>query len=105
LLGWYVGSPGISEEMIEVMQFTGLHDRNGKEIYEGDVVRWDDASAGKYWRVAEVVCKPGHYTFRTEKHDFDMGSFIYCPDTAAHCNVMEVIGNIHENPDLIKEQS
>ena len=99
---------------IELMQFTGLKDKNGKEIYEGDVVRWDDASVGSYWRAAEVIYEPGHFTFRTipklcvncfkrERHDFKMGSFAYCPDTANYGNVMEVIGNIYENPELITQ--
>lgn len=96
-----------------LMQYTGLLDKNSKEIFESDVIRWDDASGGKYWRVAQVLWgEQGCWVFRTIKgkcincyedysHDFQMGSFIYTPDTSSHGNVMEILGNIYENPDLL----
>jgi uncharacterized phage protein (TIGR01671 family) len=97
-----------------VMQSTGLTDRHGVEIFCGDVVKWDDASGGKYWRVAEVVwSERGCWCFRTipsqcvnccqgERVDFLMGNFIYTPDTGAYGNVMEIIGNLHQHPHLLK---
>jgi len=96
-----------------IMQSTGLTDQNGVEIYEGDVIRWDDASKGKRWRVAQVVwSEKGCWCFRTipgqclncykdYSYDFTMGSFIYTPDTGAHGNVLEIIGNIYQNPELL----
>ena len=96
-------------------QYTSLKDTSGKEVYEGDIVRWDDASGGKTWRVAEVIAEPGHFTFRIipsqcvgcfkdepHSHRFPLGSFIYCPDIGEYGNIMEVIGNIHQNPELLK---
>jgi uncharacterized phage protein (TIGR01671 family) len=98
-----------------LMQFTGLKDKNGKEIYEGDIVRWDDCSGGKYWRIAEVSFNPDiqfkiiYFNIRglkkfnmknsklNEGYIFHFGSFIY-KDTH---NYLEIIGNIYETKDLL----
>jgi len=88
------------------MQFTGLHDKSGKEIYEGDIVRWDDGSNGKYWRMAEVFYDndAAMFSFRLIRcincglqpgYIFG-GSFRY-----RITNQLEIIGNIFENPELI----
>lgn len=100
-----------------LMQFTGLQDSNGKDIYEGDIVKWDDASSGRYWRVAVVEWhKSGSWNYRTipqlcinclknESHDFKLGSFIYTPDASQYGNVLEIIGNIYEHPNLLDRPS
>lgn len=91
-----------------VGQFTGLLDKNGKEIYEGDVIKWDDMSKGKYWRFAVVEMHPDilfNCKFINEvngiknsaNYIFRFGNFIY-KDTHNH---IEIIGNIYENPNLI----
>jgi len=88
--------------------YTGLKDKNGKEIYERDVVRWDDESDGEYWRVCEIKWRKAHYTLVGYSHtpgdpdskhpvSFDFGAFIYERD-----GELEVIGNIYENPEPIK---
>lgn len=72
-------------------EFTGLLDKNGKEIYEGDIVHNDDASI-------RYVVEWQHTGFAMKlvgsKLSFD-GSYFH-PTTT-------VIGNIHDNPDLVKE--
>ena len=94
-----------------LMQFTGLLDKNGKEIYEGDIVEWDDDSDGKYWRVAVVELFPAlqyriiknsrHPLSAEEGHIFEFGSFIY-KDSEKY---IEVIGNIYEHNHLLQGKS
>lgn len=79
-------------DYIKVMQFTGLLDKNGKEIYEGDIVisRGISGDNGK-----EEVC-------------FEGGAFLpfhgaNCPDDDAMASESEVIGNIYENPELLED--
>ena len=70
----------------EIMQFTGLTDRNGKEIYEGDIVK-------SHQEIGEV--KWTYSQWRAEWKDYDS----YLHQIALNC---EVIGNRFENPELLE---
>lgn len=68
----------------DVMQFTGLRDRNGKEIYEGD------------------VCRDFKYSGVKQKITYSDGCFRWGVEPLyIVINKLEVIGNIYENPQLM----
>lgn len=105
---------GLGFDSYKVMQYTGLKDKNGKEIYEGDIIR-------------EFGCKDCYSVIFAEmllgKDDFNIGytancwgfefndksgfrALVNCKETtstySAGVKSFEVIGNIYENPELLK---
>ncbi len=78
-------------EEIEFMQYAGLNDKNGKEIYEGDVVLH---FGGGRWRV--ITYK--HCGFISMRGELEI-------EIPKRSEDVEVIGNIHENPELVKEKT
>jgi hypothetical protein len=85
---WHLNTPDLEE--CTLMQYTGLLDKNGKEIYEGDIVLW----GGIHNRV--VKWEPyGYSPWACDgegDHDCHAGWHVES----------EIIGNIYDNPELIK---
>lgn len=81
----------------EPQQFTGTTDKNGKEIYEGDIVRY---RGGKKPRNQERGFVTSVVVFRDRMFTVENNQSIYID--SAVIMVSEVLGNIHENPDLLK---
>jgi len=75
-------------DLYELQQFTGLTDKNGKEIYEGDIVECGD------W-VPDAHCLNTWETI--VKWDIDTASFV-----GVDGEENRVIGNIYENPNLLE---
>lgn len=80
-------------------QFTGLHDKKGNEIYEGDVVRIYDSDYEKY-SVQQVKFAHGVFGVDnwTKKILTTLSFFMGCDSEYS----VEVIGNIHDHPSLLQ---
>lgn len=97
-------APRPIENGFELMQFTGLLDKNGKEIYEGDVVRTEVAGLKEIvvWRQhLKSGRAPGFYL---DCGDDECGAcdFSFKGRNKHYAEVTdEVIGNIYENPELL----
>jgi uncharacterized phage protein (TIGR01671 family) len=79
-----------------LMQYTGMKDKNGIEIYEYDIVK---TPAG-YWRDNFIKANVGIIEY------LDMEFFVTCP-IPEYCqfNEFEIIGNIYENPELLENNA
>jgi len=83
---------------VKLMQYTGLKDKNGKEIYEGDILipGWTKDE------VFIVVYDEKHARFSEKRSKNNLlrdGSLL-----TSKYNPREIIGNIYENPELLKEE-
>jgi len=101
----------------DVMQYTGLKDKNGKDIYEGDVLGHISSKAAGYGVDGLPIYKVvkfgrtnpdnnvltdyiGFWAYSPNDLDSD------CPSSIMYlvrCHKSEVIGNIHKNPELLKQ--
>lgn len=106
-----------------VRQYTGLTDSNGKRIFEGDIIRYadlyeyncylesldnpeayDGTDFGNIWTIDEVVycIKIGYPAFDLNKHDWEINGLSNLNENSQY--FYEVIGNIHDNPELLENK-
>jgi uncharacterized phage protein (TIGR01671 family) len=83
-------------ERFVVEQFTGLKDSNNKDIYEGDIVK-ALSSDNKYLSIVRWDDGDGRWAFQSLLSK----SMSYCYNLTYGCSRWEIVGNIHENPELL----
>ena len=89
-----------NDEVFTVEQFTGLHDKNGKEIFDGDIcrIKFDIAKVEDYIynSLTKKELEDGERVFLVESPMFNN-------QPELNADVIDIIGNIHENPELLND--
>ena len=94
-----ISGSGVLPHKSPQMQFTGLHDVNGVEIYESDVCRLSYAPRATC--IGKICFEEGMFIFETRQAKPNKGSVYH--STIEPGNTIEVIGNIYEHPHLLDE--
>lgn len=80
-------------------QYIGLKDTNVKKIFDGDIVQWEDENFNNYTSVVEWCGEKWNYpAFDLAKHDYECNGLQYVHEDC----IIEVIGTIYDNPELLE---
>lgn len=102
----YYGNACFDAYRVELMRYTFICDKNGKEIYEGDIINTPQWYGENYFvHLKQGKCGP---CVGDNVMQYILASDINCPEKDAIWNLwngseVEVIGNIYENPELLEE--
>lgn len=96
------GIHSIPDAEYEIEQFTGLHDKNGKEIYEGDIIDIsgypEDSPSPVY-----IVFEDGAFKIKYQNWDSSLSKPLINISLIKLLGYI-IIGNIHENPELLESE-
>lgn len=98
-LDWREFENGETYNGAVLMQSTGLKDKNGKEIYEGDIVKFSDCDDDEY--TTPVVWNKDYACFGVSFSGKYPVSFDYLEEFYTELKDIEVVGNIWENGELL----
>ena len=86
------------------MQYTGLKDKNGKEIYEGDIISYKALKEKRKDKIFRNVIEWANYsgTLGWIIRGNDKRVYIPLNSNQVFNHNIEIIGNIYENPELLK---
>ena len=86
-----------------IMQYTGLNDRNGVEIYEGDILNFDIQDHNGNDNIYTLPVE--YYVDTFMCFDKDTDAYFSIGEIKANDEELEVIGNIYENPELLTNKN
>lgn len=89
----------IDEYIVE--QFTGLKDRNGQDVYEGDILAWHSNIYRKHDWAGFVLYRGAGFAVQESDKSYSSPEWLDCA-CRKDDNIVEVIGNIHKNPELLE---
>jgi uncharacterized phage protein (TIGR01671 family) len=86
-----------------LMQYTGLKDKNGKEIYEGDICKIVVDDTTDDYSISTVKFHDGAFTVDADFGEYDTSAIGWAiTDCENGGGYIQVLGNIHENPELME---
>lgn len=91
----------ILTEDVKLLQYTGLKDVHGVEIFEGDIVKVNVLEG--IGPNASIVFKYGMFGVENDMHGYGYDKGLYSLNRIINRHEVEVIGNIFENPELLEE--